>query len=334
VKLIIFLSIFVFPLLCGAQNTARFSQLNFAQGVLNPASIAFEGKIMADIIFRNQWLGVEGAPTTVALNAQYEINQSVAGGLNICYDGIGAYQTTSFSGQYSYRLNFEGGGVLALGIGLGLDNEVNNLGASSVNDINDPAFASSYTRIYFNSSFGLYYTTSDFYIGASIPKLFQNTSTSPDRGFRPPRWHYYLSSGFYLDAGENFTFNPHFQIKYSLNTPMQGDLILRNTLYRRFSICVGYRSENAVIAGFDVLINPNARIGYSFNYNLGKFKDLRGISNELYLGFAFPYNSFRNGFASRKYVGKKGGHKFNFRKNSSNKGRRSGKRYGRNTKYR
>lgn len=330
----LFISIIIFPLFCRAQNTTRFSQVYFAQGALNPASIAFEGQIMADIMFRNQWLGVEGAPTTVALNAQYELNQSMASGLNIYYDRIGAYQTTSFTGQYSYRLHFEENRVLALGIGLGLDNEVNNLGGATLNDINDPVFASSASRVYFNSSFGLYYTSTNFYVGVSIPQLFQNTRTSPDRGFRPPRWHYYLTSGFYLDGGENFTFNPHFQIKYSMNTPIQGDLILRNTMYNRFSICVGYRSENTLIAGFDVLISPNARVGYSFNYNLGRYKDLRGLSNELYLGLAFPYNSFKNGFASRKYIGKKGGHKFDFRKNANRKRHNRGKRYGRNTKYR
>ena len=72
-----------------AQNTIRFAQVNFAQGVNNPASLAYDGKLMADIIVRNQWFGFEGAPTTIALNAQYEIDADMAVGLNVFHDRIG-----------------------------------------------------------------------------------------------------------------------------------------------------------------------------------------------------------------------------------------------------
>ena len=49
-----------------SQNNIRFSQLNFVQGVNNPAALALDGRVMVDMIFRNQWFGIDGAPTTVA----------------------------------------------------------------------------------------------------------------------------------------------------------------------------------------------------------------------------------------------------------------------------
>lgn len=317
-----------------AQNTTRYSQLNFAQGVNNPAAIAIDGSMMVDLIFRNQWLGIEGAPTTVALNGQYEITQRMAVGLLAGHDRIGATQTNSFAGQYAYRLPFEYSNFLSFGIGLGIDNFVNDYTYTVTTQADDPAFATSFSKIYMNGSVGVFYNSPKFYIGASIPQLFQNTRSGAEIGFRPPRWHYYLSTGFYLSAGDRYTFNPHIQLKTAMNTPIQGDIILRNTFLNRFSVVVGYRSENSIIAGFDILITPYVRAGYSFNHDVGKLSKVKSASNELYLGLAFPYHSDRYSFGKRKYYNKKGLHKSDFRKNSQRKQFRGGRKYGRKTKYR
>jgi len=317
-----------------AQNTPRFSQFNFAQGVNNPSAIAIDGSIMADLIFRNQWFGIDGAPVGGAFNAQYEINQSMAVGLTSSYDRIGVMQNAAFALQYAYRLQFDGNRSLGFGIGLGLDNAVNSLAGSSLTTSNDPAFSTSYARTFFNGSFGIFYNAPRFYIGASIPQLFQNTALGPERGFQPPRWHYYVSAGYYLEAGENYTFNPHIQLKATMNAPLQADLILRNTFFNRFSIVAGYRSENSLIAGVDVLIAGHARIGYSFNYSLGALSRVKGASNELYLGFAFPYHNDRYDFDRRRYIKNKGTNKFDIKRDSKRKHYHRGRQYGRKDRFR
>lgn len=317
-----------------AQNTMRFSQLNFAQGFSNPAAIAIDGSIMADMLFRNQWAGIEGAPVTGAFNAQYEINQGMAVGLTASYDRIGASQTGSAALQYAYRIHFDGNRSFIMGLALGVDNTVNFLAGSTLTSTYDPAFEYNYGRSFFNGSFGLYFNGPKFYVGASIPRLFQNDPYGADRGFQPPRWHYYLNSGFYIEGGDNYTFNPHIQVKFGANMPLQGDLILRNTFYNRFSFVLGYRSENALIAGFDVRISGYARLGYSFNYNLGRLSQVKGASNEVYLGLAFPYHSDRYEFGKGRYYTKKGGNRYDFRRSSKRKHFRRGRPYGNRNKYR
>lgn len=317
-----------------AQNTARFSQINFAQGVNNPAAIAFDGLIMADLIFRNQWIGVDGAPTTIAFNGQYELNEDHAVGLKIYHDRIGVHNTTSFSGQYAYRAHLDNARSFSFGLSLGADNVVNDLASTQTSIIGDPVFSTSYSQFFFNASFGIYYNAPKFYFGASIPQLFQNTSRGKQTGFEPQEWHYYVSTGLYLDAGSNFTFNPHLQLKTAIDAPMQADLILRNTIKNRFSIVVGYRTTNALIAGVDFLISKNARIGYSFNYDIGTLARTKGGSNELYLGLAFPYHSDRGSFAKRRYLGKKGSYNRNYTNNSHRRRNSRGNKYGRDTRNR
>lgn len=296
------------------QNTPRYSQFNFAQGVNNPAALAIDSKIMVDMIFRHQWFGLEGAPTTGAINAQYEIYHDMAAGLNVSYDLIGVNHATQISGQYAYRAYLENNNAFIFGISLGLDQRVNDLPSAQLTDIDDPAFANRYSKVHFNAGFGMYYYSPKFYFGASIPQLFQSIEKSNFSGFQPPNWHYYFTTGFYIDGGENYRLNPNIQIKTALNTPVQADLILRNTFMNAWSLNIGYRTENSLIAGADFLIGGRYRMGYAINYDLGKLSRAKGMSHELYVGIGLPYHNSREEFSQRKYLNRKASHKRDFHK--------------------
>lgn len=319
-----------------AQNTTRYSQFNFAQGINNPSALALDGDFMVDLMMRHQWLGVDGAPTTIALNGQYALNNDNAVGFNYFYDKIGAQEFHSFNGQYAYRVRFSADRYLALGASVGIDNRVIIFTGDELGDPNDPAFSTSgaYSRVFFNAGVGLFYNSPNFYFGASIPKLFQNTRIGKEGGLQALRWHYYGTVGGYIPVGSKFTFNPHLQLKITANAPVSADLILRNTFVNKFSVVVGYRTEQSLIAGVDFLVSQNFRLGYSFNYDIGPLSKVKGMSNELYLGFAFPYNSDRYNFGKRRYISKKGGFKKDYRKTYRRKRSNRGQKYGRNTKSR
>lgn len=310
-----FLSVFSY-----GQSTIRFSQLNFSQAVYNPAAIAIDGEIMVDMIARNQWFGFEGAPTTLALAAQYEIVEDMAVGLNVFHDRIGVAQTTSIQGQYSYRLFTNYTDALIFGIGAGVDNYILDYQSSTVIEDLDPMFMNYYSRLMFNASLGLYYYTPTWYAGFSTPNIFSpQFDLTSGVGKIKPFPHYYLNAGVYIDAGANYTLNPHLQVKVTRGAPVAGDLIIRNTFQGRWSFVVGYRTENSIIAGLDFLITPYCRAGYSFNYDVGKLARTKGMSNEIYLGIAFPYRNDRNDFGERRYVNNKGGWKREYRRKTNHK---------------
>lgn len=294
------------------QNTGRFSQVNFAQGINNPAAIAIDSKIMVDMIFRNQWIGIEGAPNIGALNAQFELYHDMAAGITASYDLIGVHHATQVSGQYAYRLFMENDNALIFGVSAGIDQRVNDLASAQLIDPSDPVFSTSYSKLRFNTGFGVFYNAPKFYVGASLPQFFQNTFRG--RAFYPPGWHFYSSAGGYFDLGESYTLNPNLQIKVVQNAPIQGDLILRNTFLNAFSVVAGYSSENAVIGGFDFLVGGTYRMGYSFNYGLGSLSRTKGGSHELYVGIGLPYHNTRENFGQKKYLNKKGKHRRDFHK--------------------
>lgn len=297
-----------------SQNTPRFSQFNFAQGINNPAALAIDGEIMVDMMIRNQWFGVKGAPTTGAINAQYELYHDMAAGLTVSYDLIGVHHSTQVAGQYAYRAYTRAGNAFIFGASIGVDQRVHDLASAQLTHADDPVFSTTYSKLNFQAGFGMFYNAPRFYAGLSIPQLFQNTLRGPESSFAIKRWHYYASTGFYAEVNENYTLNPHLQVKAAINAPIQADIIFRNTFYNTWSLVLGYRTENSLIAGLDVRIGGNYRMGYSFNYDVGKLARAKGSSHEVYVGFAFPYHNSRESFSKRKYINRKGRHRRDFHK--------------------
>jgi len=307
-SLSVFIGLFVF-----GQNTYRFSQYNFAKSIYNPATVAVDANFSVDLLYRNQWNGVDGSPQTIAFNTAYEILPSMAVGFNFFNDRIGLHQTNSFSGMYAYRIQFDKRKYLSFGAGLGIDNISWNLNEATTTQANDPAFNAAYSKFKFNSSFGIYYKSSRFYAGASIPQLFQTSLVGPDNGFRPARFHYMLLSGYYFEIGREFILHPSIQVRMAINAPIQGDLVIRG-ITKNFGISAGYRSENSLIVGLDYMYAERYRIGYSFNYDVGPLSRVKGASHEIYLGFGLPYYFNGNEVDRRRYVSNPGGFKRKYKR--------------------
>lgn len=310
-KYLFYTACFVISLVTYGQNLTRFSQFNFVKSIYNPASLGADASITADLIYRNQWNGIDGAPQTFTFNGSYDLSKDMAIGLNFSNDRIGLNQTNSFSAMYSYRLIFDERKYLSLGVGLGGDNTLSGFGEATTTVSGDPAFSGSISSFNLNASFGIYFRTPHFYTGLSIPELFQNKLSGADQGFKPTRWHYLALAGYYFELSDNFILTPSIQVKYTLNSPIQGDLLLRG-IYTNFGATVGYRTENSLIIGVDYMIKDRVRIGYMFNHDVGQLARTKGMSHEVYLGLGLPYYFNKN--SEIKYLGKKGSYAKGYRR--------------------
>jgi type IX secretion system PorP/SprF family membrane protein len=308
-KSILFISIFFFSLITSAQNLYRFGQYNFTKSIFNPAALGADASITADLVYRNQWRGIDGAPQTAAFNGSYDLNSSMAVGINFFNDRIGLNQTNSFLAMYSYRLLFDERKYLAFGLGLGGDNYSWSLNDATTQTPDDPAFQGNYSAFRFQSSFGIYYRTHNYYLGFSIPQFFQNTARSSR--FKADQLHYNFIGGYYLELTDDFILHPSTQLKLVPNAPLQVDLQVRG-IYQFMGLSLGYRTENALIAGLDIMLKERVRIGYMYNFDLGKLSGVRGGSGEIYLGMGLPY--YFNKTQGSKYMGKNGNFNRNYRR--------------------
>lgn len=305
------------------QTYTRFSQFNVMKGLVNPGALGVEAKVSAELMYRSQWTSQKGAPSTIGFVGSYEINSAHAVGISAINEQIGIAKTTGINLGYAYRININDEQFVGFGANVGIENMNNDYASLFLINPNDPSFLQSYNAWKLNAGFGVYYNGPIMYAGYSIPSLFNNVTTGPENGFKINMWHHHLFAGFYFsNRDQSYTFNPLVKVAYVANAPIQGDIILRNIIKGRMAFSLGYRTENALIAGFDIMISNVARIGYSFNYNLDRFSKFAATSHEIYLGLGLPFYYETNRFAKRQYINKKS----SFSKEYSRRARKYNKR--------
>jgi hypothetical protein len=242
------------------------------------------------MLYRQQWVGLDGAPTTLTGSIHSPLMGGKLGaGINFVNEKIGVSQRTSVSANGAYRLGLKNA-TLSFGLQLGLVSLSENL--SQLNLQNDQQFMmSSGKRTAPNLGFGMYYSTSKWYGGLSIPRMIYNRidvatgSTEVENSFNVDYFHYFLTGGGVISVNNMIKIRPNAMLKVVKGAPAQLDLNA-NVLFNDFIWTgVGYRTGDAVNVMLGAFINKQLRIGYSYDYTLSMLQDYNTGSHEIMIGY-------------------------------------------------
>ena len=278
-----------------AQQDALFSQYMFNKLSVNPGYAGSRDLLSADLIYRYQWVNIDGAPKTVSASLHSPLNNPhLALGMNITNDKIGPTSNTSAMATCAYRILFPKS-KLSFGIQAGVkscDFVWNDIVS---NDENDPFLVyrdQLQKKIVPDANFGVYYYSEKFYAGLSSRQLLQNqtlvfTDTTGKSQFTKLLSHFYGMAGAAIPLSENVVFRPSFLAKYVKNAPPQFDInasfLFANTLW----LGASYRTEKAVSFITEINIAQNLRIGYSYDIWLNELKVYNKGSHEIRMSFDF-----------------------------------------------
>lgn len=157
-----------------AQNYPVYNSYYINPYLYNPAEAATEYAYLF-VNHRQQWLGVEGAPSLSTVNFNTLIDESYAGiGAKISNYSRGILRTTDVSLTYARGFPFNEKNVLFLGLSGGAITSSIDLNKLSPDDLSDPAIASYLANnIQPAASFGmLFRSSSGLNFGIALPQLF------------------------------------------------------------------------------------------------------------------------------------------------------------------
>lgn len=247
-----------------AQQDAQYTQYMFNTISVNPAYAGSRGQLSAAALYRAQWVGLEGAPTSQTVNIHSPIRNSKLGyGISIVNDeiGDGTVQETYFDGVLSYTIEVARDAKLSFGLKAGLNvlnldfNKLRNFDAEPVNVDNIE------NRVSPNIGLGFYYHTNKFYAGLSAPNLlqtehFDNSATDANsiQFLSQERINFYLITGYVFDLNGNLKFKPALLTKMVGGAPLQVDLSASFMFNDKFTFGAAYRLDAAVsaLAGFQI----------------------------------------------------------------------------------
>ncbi|ARS37918.1 hypothetical protein CA264_16720 [Pontibacter actiniarum] len=304
-KLIILLGIVAAPA-AFAQQAPQYSQYIFNELVVNPAYAGSKQILHANITYRTQWTGLEGAPTSQTLSVDGPTGSKNLGwGLHLINDEIGAQSQTGVYGALSTRIKLDRYSELSLGVAVGvsqytLDGTKLDPGSEELDQAIPEGRVS---QVLPDLKIGTFYNTERYYVGFSVANLvpFKDDKTE----IATPRRHYFLSSGYVFDISRNVRLKPSILIKEDFRSPTAVDLNSFVLLHNRIWFGASYRTavpmftnqemkqlekRNALALITQVYATQRLRIGYSYDISLNELKNYS--SHEVSLGYYFLKKKF------------------------------------------
>ena len=263
-KLILILCLF--PLLLHAQQDPLYNMYFFNQQMINPAYSGIHGIMNLSANFRQQWAGIPGAPrtNTLSMNTSIKSNQFGAGMVFI-NDQLGINSNNELQVSFAYKIRMNGNRALSMGVQGGFISykyDYSDLNLEFTDDEDLDMNQENLTEPSFG--LGFFYYSDDYYLGLSIPRLFDiEVNDGVVSSTRYTR-HIYLSGGYILKPDFVAAFKPSFLLKYVDGQPLSVDLNAQFLLARVVWAGMTLRNFNTVGINAQVQISDSFKIGYGF----------------------------------------------------------------------
>ena len=212
-----------FALICiwegNAQQDPHYTQYMYNMNIINPAYAGSKESLSFGILYRNQWVNVDGAPKTFSLSGSSPVGRNVGVGLSIIADEIGPVKEQNVYGDFSYTLNLGGEHKLALGLKAGATFQNIGLFSQIASTLpvptGDDAFAEDTNNTYFNVGTGIFYYTDKYYVAFSMPNIIKSTHLDFNgRKYGSETQHYFLTGGYVFDLSPTVKFKQQSMRQY------------------------------------------------------------------------------------------------------------------------
>ncbi len=276
-----------------AQQDPQFTHYMYNMSVINPA-YATENKDVINMggIYRAQWVGIEGAPTTQSFFAHKPLSRKVEMGISIVHDEIGdVVEESNIYADFAYVLSLSEKTRLSFGVKAGVTLFSTNFnGFQYTSPLLDPAFENNISQTFPNVGAGTYLFGDNYYLGFSTPNLLttkhlENTNGIVTTGVEAI--HYFFTGGyvFTLNGNDNLKIKPAFMAKGVQGAPLALDLTTNVLINNKFEAGIGYRLDDSVSGLASFYVTPRLRIGYSYDYTLTNLRKFNTGSHEVFVLF-------------------------------------------------
>jgi len=279
-------------------NTKLYSQQDpvFNQYMNNlltvqPAYAGMSGYVNMTAMSRIQWVGFDGAPVTSTFTIQGPFKKYNVGlGLSVITDRFGPVRQTGVYADYSFRVLLDNDQYVSFGIKGGFNRYEALLTDLSVHDPNDPVVAFDINKKYMpNFGIGFMWHADNFFIGASVPKIFRNkiNSNSGETVYQE-EMNFYAMGGIVFDIADNVKFKPTVLARWSQNTPSVVDFSANALFYDRVWVGATYRLQNSYGLLFQVFVNSRVKLGYAYDLTTFRPSQYNAGTHEFMLSYDFP----------------------------------------------
>ena len=288
-----------------AQNRVNYSQYMHNHQIFNPAYIEHEKNFGGSILYRTQWMGIEGTPKSFIGNVFYGFRGHNFN-LQFLHDQITVFSHMEIGGSYSYAIKLGRNTQMAFGVKASYNQQTAAYDQLTFYDGFDPNMTGTIKKDGINFGAGMFVRSKHWHVGFGAPYLLQNgvidqnTKLFGNLNYQ----HFFLTGGYRIVDEYYFQFYPTAMIKWTKGAPMAMGADMNFMFNNRFWASAGYRIDNTIIMSFGMVFFKDLKIVYSYDLGLGKVNRFGGMTHEISLGYGM--SMYKNSFQKRKYVKRNG----------------------------
>ena len=289
-----------------AQQEAHYTQFMYNNMLLNPAFAGARRVPSVTALYRNQWMGFEGHPTSFLATFDSPFKKTRLGlGATVSHQQEGIV----YRDFAQLALNYDVINTEDMTLRIGMNGNLKKYRF----DLQDPEiYVKNPGDIYLaqtspslwnsNLGMGVYFDMKSFYVGVSLPNLIKNPiELNKNHAFNPDgveQRHLYLQlGGFFRLGSESFHLKPAVMVKYVKNTPLSVDLNLGLMYNRTFLLAGAFRTGNSKYGGSDAFsamaffqVDDQTGLGVAYDFTLSALKNHNNGSVEAVLRYDFIKN--------------------------------------------
>jgi len=277
---LLFCSIF-----CLAQNDLHYSHFIQSPLIFNPAHAGSSNNLITHLIGRQQWVGMNNAPSSQIFNGHTYLDEVHGGvGATILNDKLGFENSFTLRLHYAYHLRISEKATFAAGTGLGFVHKSLNASKLIFEETGDENAAVS-KESKFSPDFNLGFELNTAKLSVGVSSTHVDESVESADIFKVTR-HLFTYAKYNIKANEDVTIVPAllcrstlFITQFEVNT---------NVIYqKKVWVGVSYRQQEAFVGLIGYYINEKLKVGYSYDYTPGNLKSYSNGSHEIFVAGTF-----------------------------------------------
>ena len=277
-----------------AQSPQIYSQYFINPYLYNPAMAGVEGHTAFFLIYRAQWVGIEGAPQVGQLSWHMPLRNGIGIGALVNNDQVGPLSNTFFKFTTSYLLNLDLTHFFRFGLSIGGGyNAIDRASLFTIGrfeeTLSDDLSKYRDNSFYYHADFGMMYHFGRFNVGFSFPQLVGYSGVS-ENTFSAVRVSALDDIFFKMNYrqslfNDNLAIEPHFLYRFNRHGSHQYEGSLIFHLNHLLWIGGSYRHEGGWIGFAGFKMANTIAIGYSFDLSGGDLANHSIGNHEVHLGF-------------------------------------------------
>lgn len=264
-----------------AQQEQMYTQFMFNKLAYNPGYAGSFVSPTLTAIYRNQWMGLDGAPDAQALSyTQPLLNDRVGIGGTVMRQHIGITTNLTFDVAYAYRVKLRRGAIAA-GLQASMRNLRQDWGSDKVKplDKGDQGIPTEpKSKFLPNFGAGVYYVAYDnaWYAGIAIPRLVANSIDFSDYGavFSREVQHINAMGGMTFKPNRELEITPQALFRYAIGAPFDAEANVSVLLKKKYYGALTYRvggDTNGAGESVDAMLGMQMtdNLFFSLSYDIG-----------------------------------------------------------------